>query len=81
MADAGFVDVVVDEIVVPTVFADFDDYWSPFLAGHAPAPSYVRALPEDRREVLRAALQRSLRTEPDGSIGMSARAWVVTGRR
>src|SRR5688572_4789793 len=31
MSDAGFDDVVVDEIVVPTVFTDFEDYWSPFL--------------------------------------------------
>ena len=81
MVDAGFMDVVVDEVVVPTVFHDFDDYWSPFLAGRAPAPSYVMALSDDRREALRTALQHALPTESDGSIRLSARALVVTGRR
>ena len=31
-------------IDVPTVFADFDDYWTPFLAGGAPAPRYAMSL-------------------------------------
>jgi SAM-dependent methyltransferase len=79
LADAGFDDVVVDEIVVPTVFPDFEDYWSPFLAGRAPAPSYVMALTDDDREALRAALQQALPTRPDGSIQLTARAWVVSG--
>ena len=38
---AGFRSVTSRAIDVPTVFADFDDYWQPFLAGRAPAPAYV----------------------------------------
>jgi SAM-dependent methyltransferase len=81
VTDAGFDDAVVDDIVVPTVFRDFDDYWSPFLAGRAPAPSYVMSLAVDRRKALRAALRESLPTAPDGSVRLTARAWVVRGSR
>ena len=81
MSDAGFDDVAVDEIVVPTVFTDFEDYWSPFLAGRAPAPSYVMTLSAGDRDTLRAALRDDLPTEADGAIMLTARAWEVTGRR
>ena len=29
---------------MPTPFRDFDDYWSPFIVGQGPAPSYATAL-------------------------------------
>jgi len=35
---AGLIHVETRELVVPTVFRDFDDYWQPFLSGDAPAP-------------------------------------------
>jgi len=35
---AGLASIEVLAIDVPTVFRDFDDYWSPFLGGQAPAP-------------------------------------------
>ena len=34
---------------MPTRFRDFDDYWSPFLGGQGPAPSYAMSLSEERR--------------------------------
>ena len=46
-AGAGLVDVAVQPIDVPTPFADFDDYWAPFLGGQGPAPAYAMSLPED----------------------------------
>ena len=79
MAEAGFQDVAVDEVVVPTVFADFDDYWTPFLSAQAPAPSYVASLDEAGRTALREALRTRLPTEDDGSIRLTARAWAVSG--
>lgn len=36
--DAGLADVATLAIDVPTVFRDYDDYWSPFLGGQGPAP-------------------------------------------
>ena len=77
--DAGLVDVAVEEIVVPTSFADFDDYWSPFLGGQGPAPAYAVSLPEEDREALRERLRMQLPVEDDGSIRLTARAWAVRG--
>ncbi len=77
--DAGFSDVAVQEIVVPTVFADFDDYWSPFLGGQGPAPAYAMSLADEDRRALRELLQARLPVEDDGSIRLTARAWAVRG--
>jgi hypothetical protein len=79
-ARAGLVDVQVTGVVVPTVFADFDDYWRPFLSAQAPAPSYVASLGEAERSALREALRSRLPTADDGSIRLTARAWAVRGR-
>jgi SAM-dependent methyltransferase len=78
--DAGVRAVVTEAIEVPTVFADFDDYWGPFLLGQAPAPGYVASLSEPRRAALREHLRGSLPAQPDGSIALTARAWAVRGR-
>ena len=78
---AGLDEVEVTGITVPTVFADFDDYWTPFLGGNGPAPAYAMALDEPRRDALREALRERLPVAADGSIPLSARAWAVRGRR
>jgi SAM-dependent methyltransferase len=77
---AGLSNVAVHPIEVPTVFTDFDDYWTPFLGGQAPAPSYAMALADDRRTLLRERLRAVLPTSSDGSISLVARAWAVRGR-
>jgi hypothetical protein len=76
---AGLDEVDVASIEVPTVFADFDDLWSPFLGGQGPAPGYCASLPEHRRDALRERLRAMLPPRPDGSIPLQARAWVVRG--
>ena len=58
-------------------FRDFDDYWTPFLGGQGPAPTYVATLPEARARRLRARLQATLPTEADGSIHLRSTAWAV----
>jgi SAM-dependent methyltransferase len=68
-------------IDVPTRFRDFDDYWSPFLGGQGPAPTYAMALAEGRRSALRERLRASLPFGPDGSIALTARAWAVRGTK
>lgn len=73
-------DVETTGITVPTVFRDFDDYWTPFLGGTGVAPAYVAALDADRVAALREALRERLPAEPDGSIRLAARAWAVRGR-
>ena len=63
----------------PTVFADFDDYWSPFLRGQGPAGGYCISLSENDRERLRKRLENALPFNADGTIGLIARAWAVRG--
>jgi SAM-dependent methyltransferase len=78
---AGLGRVETRAIDVPTVFRDFDDYWTPFLGGQAPAPAYCMSLGEEARAALRERLRASLPALPDGSIHLVARAWAVRGRR
>jgi SAM-dependent methyltransferase len=68
-------------IDVPTVFSDFDDYWTPFLSGQGAAPGYVMSLSEQQRIRLRELLRSRLPTANDGSIALIARAWAVKGQR
>jgi hypothetical protein len=62
---------------IPTVFADFDDFWAPFLGGQGPAPSYVATLTDDQRGELRSRLVSSLPRQ-GSSIPLRARAWAVS---
>jgi SAM-dependent methyltransferase len=78
---AGLEDVEVRAIEVPTYFRGFDDYWSPFLGGQGPAPSYVMSLSEERRAELRERIRANLPSDAEGGIPLSARAWVVRGVR
>jgi SAM-dependent methyltransferase len=72
-------DVQVRPIDVPTVFADFDDYWEPFLGGQGPGPSHAVSLPPAERDRLREHLRATLPVEADGSIHLTARAWAARG--
>lgn len=75
----GLSRVVVQPLVVPTVFRDFDDYWTPFLSGQGPAPGYAMSLSSERRARLRDAIRGRLPTSADGTISLTARAWAVKG--
>jgi SAM-dependent methyltransferase len=66
-------------IEVPTLFRDFEDYWTPFLGGQGPAPGYAMSLDEARRAVLREHLRARLPSAADGTIPLVARAWAVRG--
>lgn len=78
---AGLDNVQMRAVVVPTVFRDFDDYWSPFLGGQGPAPGYAMSLVGPQRAELQQRLRDQLPVEPDGSIHLAARAWAVRGTR
>jgi hypothetical protein len=73
--------VEVRSIDVPTIFRDFDDYWSPLLGGQGPAPSYAISLPEERTDALREHIRLTLPIVTDGSIHLIARAWAIRGVR
>jgi SAM-dependent methyltransferase len=77
---AGLHKVEITAIDVPTVFRDFNDYWSPFLGGQGPAPGYTMSLTEAEQAALRDLLHRRLSIRSDGSIHLLARAWAVKGQ-
>jgi trans-aconitate methyltransferase len=77
--DAGLDRVEVTALEIEMVFEDFADFWSPFLEGTGPAPSYVSGLGAAEREDLRDALHAALPAGPDGRIRLPARAWAVRG--
>lgn len=76
---AGLTGVEARPIDVPTRFADFDDYWRPFLGGQGPAPGYAVSLDAERRNALRERIRSRLPIAADGSIALFARAWAVRG--
>jgi SAM-dependent methyltransferase len=78
---AGLDDVRCEPLEIPTVFASFEDFWRPMLAGTGPAPTYVASLDEDRRIALARKLDRDLPRGLGGSIALTARAWAVRGVR
>jgi SAM-dependent methyltransferase len=78
---SGFSKIESRAIDVPTVFKNFDDYWSPFLGGQGPAPTYACGLSESARVALRERLRQTLATGRDDSISLIARAFAVRGVR
>src|SRR5262245_7301912 len=77
--DAALTDVETASIEVPTDFAGFDDYWSPFLRGTGPAPGYVASLEPSGRAALEQRLKHRLAPSSDGVIHLRARAWAARG--
>ena len=77
---AGLSGVEVRAIDAPTPFRDFEDYWTPFLGGQAPAPGYCMSLAEEKRAALRERIRAKLPFGHDGSLKLVARAWAVKGR-
>ena len=78
---AGLLQMETRPIDIFTDFKDFDDFWSPFLGGQGPAPTYLMSLSEERRAQLRERLYNSLPFALDGSIPLVARAWAVRGTK
>ncbi|HEX6684737.1 MAG TPA: methyltransferase domain-containing protein [Candidatus Limnocylindrales bacterium] len=76
---SGMDGVSVQAIEIPTLFKDFDDYWTPFLGGQGPAPAYTMSLPEPARARLGEALRERLPASADGGIRLTARAWAIRG--
>ena len=70
---AGLQNVSVDDLSMPTVFRDFDDYWQPcLLDGTTPIPKYARSLDAKKQAVLRGA--------PAGRVANGGRRLDCTGR-
>lgn len=78
-ATAGLQEIEIAPIDIVTPFADFEDYWRPFLSGTGPAPGYCMSLDVTRRDMLKSCLSDRLPKDPEGRILMAARAWAIRG--
>jgi SAM-dependent methyltransferase len=76
-ASTGLEAVEATPIDIPTPFANFDDYWQPFLGGQGPAPSYAMSLDETARTRLRDRIRERAPIAGNGSIFLTARAWAA----
>jgi len=61
LADAGLVDVVVNELAVPLRVESFDAWWTTRLALTGPLVKMVAGLPDDAVDQLRARLENGVR--------------------
>jgi SAM-dependent methyltransferase len=78
-ASCGLDDIEHGALTVAADYADFDDYWSPFLSGLGPTGAYCISLAPDAQEALRNACFRRLGS-PAGAFTLNARAWYAVGR-
>jgi SAM-dependent methyltransferase len=77
---AGLGGVERHSVTIRMDFANWDDYWTPLLAGQGPVGSYVAGLEPDLRDRVAAAVRTAyLSGDADGPRSLTATSWVVTG--
>lgn len=76
-AGAGLQQVAVSAIEIDMRFADFEDFWQPFLGGQGPAPAHAVGLKDAERARLRETLRARVPVQADGSVRLRARAWAA----
>jgi ubiquinone/menaquinone biosynthesis C-methylase UbiE len=79
-SQVGLRDIETAPLVVEVEYADFDDYWEPFLTGTGPGGAYCVSLDAGHQAALREHCFRSLGF-PHGGFTLTARAWAVRGVR
>ncbi len=80
LTDVGLGQVAETSLTVETEYQDYDDLWTPLLAGIGPAGAYCAGLPESARQNLRSAMFERLGS-PTGSFRMRAVARAGRGVR
>jgi SAM-dependent methyltransferase len=76
--DAGLGAVRFGGLVVRANYADFEDLWSPLLAGVGPSSAFCKSLDDERRARLHDTYRSRLGVG-DGPFELTARAWAVAG--
>jgi SAM-dependent methyltransferase len=77
---AGLENVHEQALDITMRFDSFADYWDPFLLGQGPAGAYLRTVPKNAREEVRAAVKRQLSLNSESEpFGLPARVWAVRG--
>jgi ubiquinone/menaquinone biosynthesis C-methylase UbiE len=79
---AGLEDVRETVLAIRMEFADFADYWRPYLGQDGPGAEYVRGLDDEHRARLHDAVRAAyLDGEADGPRSYAALAWAVRGTK
>ncbi len=78
--ERGLAHVEETGLTIALEFSSFGDFWSPFLEGQGPAPSYTVGLSSERRYALQERLRAEiLSRDRDRPFTLMARAWAVRG--
>lgn len=76
--DNGFADVSAGRIQVTRTYRNFDELWAPLLTGPTPSTMALSALPEEKRNAVRASMQSRLAAGA-GPFSLTAEALAVKG--
>jgi SAM-dependent methyltransferase len=77
---AGLREVNETMLTIRMDFANFEDFWSPYLGGQGPGAAYVASLDADGVGRLQEHVRRAyLDGEADGPRSYAATAWAVRG--
>jgi SAM-dependent methyltransferase len=80
--DAGLREVKEATLIIRMEFANFDDYWRPYMGGQGPYAEYVGSLKPDEQATLKHHVRRAyLDGEPDGHRSYAAVAMAVKGTK
>jgi len=79
--EAGLVDVETQSLTIRMDYADFEDYWQPFLGGQGPVGTYFANLaPALKAQIKEAVRDAYCSGSPDGPRSLTASAWAVQGK-
>jgi SAM-dependent methyltransferase len=78
--DGGLRDIERRSLTIRMDFADFEDYWQPFLGGQGPVGIYFAKLAPDLRARIKDAVRDAYCSgAADGARSLTATAWAVRG--
>ncbi len=79
--EAGLVDVEEQSLTIRMDYANFEDYWQPFLGGQGPVGTYFANLsPALKARIKEAVRDAYCSGAPDGPRSLTASAWAVQGK-
>jgi SAM-dependent methyltransferase len=71
---AGLLDPIGSSLTVSVEYADFEDWWQPYLLGVGPSGTYLARADDALRDAVRERCRELL---PEGSFEVVADAWCV----
>jgi len=79
--DAGLKDVETQSLTIRMDYANFEDYWQPFLGGQGPVGTYFGNLaPALEARIKEAVRDAYCSGSPDGPRSLAASAWAVRAK-